>query len=187
MELYCNFCICIYCNVWNNPCSFDGYSRALNRTVELLFGKNNANQPKSSRKLYSVFLVVLASGSLITVLQFGDNLKELIDFATILSFVIAPVIAIFNYRLVTGKIFGKITSTINIVENSKHIWNFIPIWICSVFYSVKIYFKLNFYWIQISITYAICKRRVMNQMSKLMPHCTWKLITNYKLEKFQIF
>ena len=86
---------------------FDGYSRALNRTAELLFGKNNPNQPKSSRKLYSVFLVVLASGSLITVLQFGDNLKELIDFATILSFVIAPVIAIFNYRLVTGRYLEK--------------------------------------------------------------------------------
>jgi len=86
---------------------FDGYSRALNRTVELLFRKNNTNQTKSSRKLYTVFLIILASGSLVTVLQFGDNLKELIDFATILSFVIAPVIAIFNYRLVTGKYLEK--------------------------------------------------------------------------------
>ena len=75
--------------------------------LELLFGKNDTNKSKSSRKLYSVFLVVLASGSLVTVLQFGDNLKELIDFATILSFVIAPVIAIFNYRLVTGKYLEK--------------------------------------------------------------------------------
>ena len=41
------------------------------------------------------------------VLQFGDNLKALVDFATILSFVIAPVIAIFNYRLVTGKYLEK--------------------------------------------------------------------------------
>jgi len=86
---------------------FDGYSRALNRTVELLFRKNNTEQVKSSRKLYAVFLMILASGSLVTVLQFGDNLKELIDFATILSFVIAPVIAIFNYRLVTGKYLEK--------------------------------------------------------------------------------
>ena len=57
--------------------------------------------------MYSIFLVVLASGSLVIVLQFGDNLKELVDFATILSFVIAPVIAIFNYRLVTGKYLEK--------------------------------------------------------------------------------
>ncbi|KRO27163.1 MAG: iron transporter [Nitrosopumilus sp. BACL13 MAG-121220-bin23] len=86
---------------------FDGYSRALNRSVELLFRKNNTAQPKNSRKLYTAFLIILASGSLLTVLQFGDNLKELIDFATILSFVIAPVIAIFNYRLVTGKYLEK--------------------------------------------------------------------------------
>jgi Mn2+/Fe2+ NRAMP family transporter len=43
----------------------------------------------------------------VIVLQFGDNLKALVDFATILSFVIAPVIAIFNYRLVTGKYLEK--------------------------------------------------------------------------------
>ncbi|MFB5629499.1 MAG: divalent metal cation transporter, partial [Nitrosarchaeum sp.] len=29
------------------------------------------------------------------------------DFATVLSFVIAPVIAIFNFRLVTGKLLEK--------------------------------------------------------------------------------
>jgi len=86
---------------------FDGYSRALNRTVELLFRKNNIKQSTSSRKLYSFFLILLASGSLVIVLQFGDNLKELVDFATILSFVIAPIIAIFNYRLVTGKYLEK--------------------------------------------------------------------------------
>ena len=86
---------------------FDGYSRALNRTVELLFRKNNLKQSTGSRRLYSVFLILLASGSLVIVLQFGDNLKELVDFATILSFVIAPIIAIFNYRLVTGKYLEK--------------------------------------------------------------------------------
>ena len=86
---------------------FDGYSRALNRSVELLFRKNNTAQPKNSRKLYTAFLIILASGSLLTVLQFGDNLRGLVDFATILSFVIAPVIAIFNYRLVTGKYLEK--------------------------------------------------------------------------------
>jgi len=39
--------------------------------------------------------------------QFEDNLKELVDFATVLSFLIAPVIAIFNFRLVTGKYLAK--------------------------------------------------------------------------------
>ena len=119
---------------------FDGYSRALNRTVELLFRKNNANQSTSSRKLYTIFLIVLASGSLITVLQFGDNLKELIDFATILSFVIAPIIAIFNYRLVTGKYLDKSHQPSILLKILKYIWNFIPIWICSIFYFIEIHF-----------------------------------------------
>jgi len=44
---------------------------------------------------------------LIVIFQFGNNLKELVDFATVLSFVIAPIIAIFNFRLVTGKFLDK--------------------------------------------------------------------------------
>lgn len=44
---------------------------------------------------------------MIVVLQFGGNLKEIVDFATVLSFMIAPVIAIINFRLVTGKFLDK--------------------------------------------------------------------------------
>ncbi|MFB5604486.1 MAG: divalent metal cation transporter, partial [Candidatus Nitrosomaritimum aestuariumsis] len=53
------------------------------------------------------FLLVISTGSLVVIFQFGNNLKELVDFATVLSFVIAPVIAIFNFRLVTGKFLDK--------------------------------------------------------------------------------
>ena len=86
---------------------FDGYSRSLRRTVELLFTHTNSNQFKNSQKLYALFLIVLAFGSLIIVFQFQNNLKELVDFATVLSFVIAPIIAIFNDRLVTGNYLQK--------------------------------------------------------------------------------
>ena len=80
---------------------FDGYSRSLQRTVELIFTKNK--HPQSNRKLYLLFLFLIAIGSLVITSQFQDNLKNLVDFATVLSFVIAPAIAIFNFRLVTGK------------------------------------------------------------------------------------
>jgi len=86
---------------------FDGYSRSLRRTVELLFTHNATNQFKHPQKLYTIFLIILAFGSLIIVFQFQNNLKELVDFATVLSFVIAPIIAIFNYRLVTGNYLQK--------------------------------------------------------------------------------
>jgi len=54
-----------------------------------------------------MFLIIISTGSLVVVFQFGNNLKDLVDFATVLSFVIAPVIAIFNFRLVTGKFLQK--------------------------------------------------------------------------------
>ena len=86
---------------------FDGYSRSLKRTIELLFIKNENDSKSHSRLLYLIPLLVIAIGSLIVIFQFGDNLKELVDFATVLSFVVAPIIAIFNLRLVTGKFLKK--------------------------------------------------------------------------------
>ncbi|CAE6500559.1 MAG: divalent metal cation transporter [Candidatus Nitrosotenuis sp.] len=83
---------------------FDGYSRAVQRTVLLL--KNNSKDVQNAseyRKIYFIVLVSLAIGSSILVIPFGRNLKELVDFATAVSFVIAPIIAVFNYRLVSRK------------------------------------------------------------------------------------
>jgi Mn2+/Fe2+ NRAMP family transporter len=50
---------------------------------------------------------LLFAGSLIVVLQFAGNLKDIVDFTTVLSFMIAPVIVIINFRLVTGKFLEK--------------------------------------------------------------------------------
>ena len=87
---------------------FDGYSRSLKRTVELLYTFNNGNTShKNSKFSYILFLMIISIGSLIIVSQFENNLKDLVDFATVLSFVIAPVVAIFNFRLVTGKFLKK--------------------------------------------------------------------------------
>ncbi|MFB5646888.1 MAG: divalent metal cation transporter, partial [Candidatus Nitrosomaritimum yanchengensis] len=86
---------------------FDGYSRALQRTVELIFTKKEEVIRSKFRSFYIFFLFLLLSGSLIVVLQFAGNLKEIVDFATVLSFLIAPVIAIINFRLVTGKFLEK--------------------------------------------------------------------------------
>ena len=86
---------------------FDGYSRSLQRTVELIFTKKEEKIRTKFRTLYVTFLILISAGSLIVIFQFGNNLKELVDFATVLSFVIAPIIAIFNFRLVTGKFLDK--------------------------------------------------------------------------------
>ena len=86
---------------------FDGYSRSLQRTVELLFTQKEQVIRTKFRSFYILFLLVILAGSLIVVLQFEGNLREIVDFATVLSFMIAPVIAIFNFRLVTGKFLDK--------------------------------------------------------------------------------
>ena len=85
----------------------DGYSRSLQRTIELIFTKKEKKIRTKFRILYIVFLLVISTGSLTVIFQFGNNLKELVDFATVLSFVIAPIIAVFNFRLVTGKFLNK--------------------------------------------------------------------------------
>ena len=86
---------------------FDGYSRSLQRTIELIFTKKEEKIRTKFRTFYVIFLFMLSAGSLIVIFQFESNFKELVDFATVLSFVIAPVIAIFNFRLVTGKFLDK--------------------------------------------------------------------------------
>jgi len=85
----------------------DGYSRSLQRTVELIFTKKEEKTSTKFRRLYVIFLFVIAAGALAIILQFENNLKQLVDFATVLSFLIAPVIAVFNFRLVTGKFLDK--------------------------------------------------------------------------------
>ncbi|NIP62387.1 MAG: divalent metal cation transporter [Nitrosopumilaceae archaeon] len=80
---------------------FDGYARSLGRITNLLSSKEM--NPKSLPRLYLISVLGLSLGSIIIILQFKDSLTELVDFATIVSFLIAPVIAVFNHRLVTGK------------------------------------------------------------------------------------
>jgi hypothetical protein len=44
---------------------------------------------------------------LLVVLQFTGNFKDLVDFATALSFITSPTVAILNFGLVTGKFPDK--------------------------------------------------------------------------------
>ncbi len=69
----------------------DGYGRALDRTTDLLFGK--------VRKQYFIWLIILVAGSYLVISRFLANLRDLVDLATIMSFVIAPLIAIVNFKV----------------------------------------------------------------------------------------
>tara|TARA_B100001540_G_C15778521_1_gene629833 strand:- start:1531 stop:1884 length:354 start_codon:yes stop_codon:yes gene_type:complete len=72
---------------------FDGYSRSIKSTVELLFNRNLKN-------LYTVCLIVLAFGGYLILSYFMNDFKKLIDFATTTSFLIAPFCAIANHVVI---------------------------------------------------------------------------------------
>ncbi|MFK7755924.1 MAG: NRAMP family divalent metal transporter [Flavobacteriales bacterium] len=85
----------------------DGYSRALSKTAELLF-----NKQKSSAKTYNWSLIATALGGFAIIYYFiivkkGSGFKSLVDVATTLSFLVAPFVALANYKLVTNKSFPK--------------------------------------------------------------------------------
>ena len=51
-------------------------------------------------KIYKIWLIIVLVGAFIVIHRFIGNFKELVDLATIISFVIAPIIAVVNYKLV---------------------------------------------------------------------------------------
>ena len=87
---------------------FDGYSRSLNKCIELLFQSKN---PVNNSKINQLFsLTILSLGSFYIISYFNSNpkgFKALIDLATTLSFLIAPIIAIVNFKLVMSYIKPK--------------------------------------------------------------------------------
>ena len=82
---------------------FDGYARATKRIIKL-FGERN--ESKTSKKSYPIAVISLIVGSFILIEIFSSrgDFSILVNLATIISFLVAPVIAIFNHYLVTKKI-----------------------------------------------------------------------------------
>lgn len=106
---------------------FDGYGRSISRSMALLKSEETGKKVKSNSSVYIGGIIVVIVGSYIIVYFLSGRLKELVDVATTLSFIIAPVIAIVNFRLVTG----------NLVEDSHKppLWLKILSWCGIVFLS----------------------------------------------------
>ncbi len=76
----------------------DGYCRATSRCVKLLRKKTD-----DSRNTYIITSIVLAIGTYLIISQYLNNLKSLVDFATALSFIIAPFAGWLNYTMIFNK------------------------------------------------------------------------------------
>lgn len=74
---------------------YDGYARAMSETTALLLDTS-----RRKFKTYKWWLLIVLIGAYIVINNFLGSFKELVDLATIISFLIAPVIAIVNFKLV---------------------------------------------------------------------------------------
>ncbi len=93
---------------------FDGYARSIERCIYVLKEGNNVENPQ--RPFYKISLLVLALGSYLIIISLvgKKGFTALIDTATTISFVLSPVIAIINFKLVQDKYIGK--------DNAPGIW-----------------------------------------------------------------
>ena len=112
---------------------FDGYSRSIKRSAELLF----INKKNKDKSIYSISLFIVVLGAFGIVFFLGNQLNQLVDLATTISFLIAPIIAIVNYKLVTSKKFPE--------EAHPKLWLKILSYLGIIFLSG---FALYFTWIQ---------------------------------------
>lgn len=73
----------------------DGYTRSLLRTVHLLAPEKKLE----SKKGFIITLSILLIGTILFKLQIGDNLGKTVNIATVTSFIIAPLAAFLNFRI----------------------------------------------------------------------------------------
>ena len=75
----------------------DGITRVMVPTTQYLM--NNPIPETKSNKSYVIWLLVLASGSMLLVSSFTQNMKQMVDFATSISFLTAPILAYLNLKV----------------------------------------------------------------------------------------
>ena len=78
----------------------DAFPRVLKRSTELVFP--NRYDGKDDRSLYWIWMAIVLGGSLVIIGLFMSGMTLLVDLATTLAFLTAPILAYINYRAVTG-------------------------------------------------------------------------------------
>ena len=81
---------------------FDGYARSASECIRLVQNQNDSNKAH-----HDILIWILVFGSLGIILLFGSKLKQLVDLATTISFMIAPMVALANYKLVSYPFLEK--------------------------------------------------------------------------------
>jgi len=92
----------------------DAYPRVLKPATELLFPKLKKNDSDQWNWLSWFWLGVLLSGTILLIAFFLKGMSFMVDLATTLSFLTAPILGYLNLRVVTGKNVAK--------ENQPRLW-----------------------------------------------------------------
>ena len=71
----------------------DGYGRVMNRIMKIITNKEHKGS-------YTFWIIIVAVGGYLVIAQFLNNLRSLVDLATTVSFIIAPLAAILNYKVI---------------------------------------------------------------------------------------
>jgi Mn2+/Fe2+ NRAMP family transporter len=77
----------------------DAYPRVVARTWKILY----PNQIKDLDKAYWVLIVLVALGAVAILIFFQESMKTMVDFATTISFVTAPIIAFIHFKISRSK------------------------------------------------------------------------------------
>ncbi|EMJ85863.1 hypothetical protein [Leptospira meyeri] len=83
---------------------FDAYPRVVSNASRRLF-KSLEKFP--TEKLYWYWILLVGVGSILILLFFRTNMKSLVDFATTVSFLNAPVLALIHHLILFGKEIPK--------------------------------------------------------------------------------
>jgi len=78
----------------------DAFPRVLKRATELVLPDRYEGQ--DHRSLYWIWMLIVLGGSLVIIGLFMSGMTLLVDLATTLAFLTAPILAYINYRAVTG-------------------------------------------------------------------------------------
>jgi len=83
----------------------DGFPRVLTSLHDRFRGPEDptTEKPPARRLAYWLYLLLIALGALTIIQRYLGNLRDLVDLATTLSFLTAPVLAILNHRAVYGE------------------------------------------------------------------------------------
>ncbi len=83
----------------------DAYPRAITPVVEAL--SKSKFSPQKSLIFQYIWMAILIIGSVLLISVFSSKMKILVDIATTLSFITAPVLGLLNLKAMTGKEVGK--------------------------------------------------------------------------------